>query len=147
MSFISTIEIGAPISIVDINDNDNFHQLCFSTSDEIVKISMMANTVEDPNQDPNLYCEIDVSYCTTTTSIEGSLIEKEYKIYPNPFSDEIYIENLLGKEYFIIYDFLGRNVIEGICLGTLKIHELNSGIYYLTILDNTNQTTFNLIKR
>ena len=35
-----------PISIADINDNDNFHQLCFSTSDEIVKISMMANTVE-----------------------------------------------------------------------------------------------------
>jgi hypothetical protein len=53
-----------PISIADINDNDNFHQLCFSTSDEIVKVSMMADTVEDPNQDPNLYSEIDVSSCT-----------------------------------------------------------------------------------
>ena len=52
-----------PISIADINDNDNFHQLCFSTSDEIVKISMMANTVEDPNHDPNLYSEIYVSSC------------------------------------------------------------------------------------
>ena len=55
----------APISIADINDNDNFHQLCFSTSDEIVKISMMANTVEDPNHDPNLYSEIDVVSCTS----------------------------------------------------------------------------------
>ena len=54
-----------PISIADINDNDNFHQLCFSTSDEIVKISMMANTVEDPNHDPNLYSEIDVISCST----------------------------------------------------------------------------------
>lgn len=53
-----------PISIADINDNDNFHHLCFSTSDEIVKISMMANKVEDPNHDPNLYSEIDVSSCT-----------------------------------------------------------------------------------
>ena len=53
-----------PISVVDINDNDNFHQLCFSTNDEIVKISMMAYKVEDPNQDPNLYSEIDVSSCT-----------------------------------------------------------------------------------
>ena len=53
-----------PISIADINDNDNFHQLCFSTSDEIVKISMMANTVEDPNHDPNTYSEIDVVSCT-----------------------------------------------------------------------------------
>ena len=54
-----------PISIADINDNDNFHQLCFSTSDEIVKISMMANTVEDPNHDPNLYSEIDVVSCAS----------------------------------------------------------------------------------
>jgi len=54
-----------PISIADINDNDNFHQLCFSTSDEIVKVSMMANTVEDPNHDPNLYSEIDVVACTS----------------------------------------------------------------------------------
>ena len=29
----------APISIVDINDNDNFHQLCFSTSDEIINFN------------------------------------------------------------------------------------------------------------
>ena len=57
-----------PISIADINDNDNFHQLCFSTSDEIVKISMMANTVEDPNHDPNLYSEINVGSCTQTST-------------------------------------------------------------------------------
>ena len=53
-----------PISIADIYDNDNFHQLCFSTSDEIIKISMMANTVKDPNHDPNLYSEISFSSCT-----------------------------------------------------------------------------------
>ena len=54
-----------PISIADIDDNDNFHQLCFSTSDEIVKISMaLLTSFEDPNHDPNLYSEIDVSFCT-----------------------------------------------------------------------------------
>ena len=136
-----------PISIADINDNDNFHQLCFSTSDEIVKISMMANTVEDPNQDPNLYSEIDVSSCTTLTSIEETLFEKGYKIYPNPFSDEIFVENLLGDEYFIIYDFLGRNITEGKCSGSIKTPETKSGIYYLTILNNNNHTTYKLIKR
>ena len=136
-----------PISIADIDDNDNFHQLCFSTSDEIIKISMMANTVEDPNQDPNLYNEIDVSSCTLLTIIEENLFEKGYKIYPNPFSDEIFIENLIGNEYFIIYDLLGRNIIEGKCLGTVNIPEVNPGVYYLTILNNTNQTTYKLIKR
>ena len=53
-----------PISIEDIDDNDNFNQLCFSTSDEIVKISMMVDMVEDPNHDPNLYSEMYVSSCT-----------------------------------------------------------------------------------
>lgn len=137
----------APISIADINDNDNFHQLCFSTSDEIVKISMMANSVEDPNQDPNLYSEIDVSSCTSSTNVEEDLFEKGYQIYPNPFSDEIFVENLRGDEYFVVHDFLGRNVIEGKCLGPVKMPATNPGMYYLTIRNNTNQTTFKLIRR
>jgi hypothetical protein len=93
----------APISIADINDNDNFHQLCFSTSDEIVKISMMANTVEDPNQDPNLYSEIDVSFCASLTSIDDFVEEKKRLIN---------VVDLLGRQFnglknqplFYIYD-------------------------------------------
>ena len=137
----------APISIADINDNDNFHQLCFPTSDEIVKISMMANTVEDPNQDPNLYSDIDVSSCTFSTNVQEDLFEEGYQIYPNPFLDEIFVENLRGDEYFIVYDFLGRNVIEGKCLGPVEMPATNSGMYYLTILNKTNQTTFKLVRR
>lgn len=136
-----------PISIADINDNDNFHQLCFATSDEIVKISMMANTVEDPNQDPNLYSEIDVTYCGDVTSVEENPFEQGYEIYPNPFSDEIFIKHLLGDEYFIIYDFLGQNIMEGKCFENIKIPVTKSGIYFLTILKNTSQTTYKLIKR
>lgn len=136
-----------PIGIADINDNDNFHQLCFATSDEIVKISMMANTVEDPNQDPNVYSEIDVVNCDNSTSIEENTIDQGYKIYPNPFSNEIFIEHLLGNEYFIIYDFLGQKIIEGNCFETINIPETKSGIYYLTIINNTNRRNYKLIKR
>ena len=114
-----------PISIADINDNDNFHQLCFSTFDEIVEISMMASTVEDLNQGPNLYSEIDVS-----SSIEENLSEKGNEIYPNPFSEEIFFENLLVNENFIIYGLFGRNIIVGKCLGNVKIPETNSGILF-----------------
>ena len=51
---------------------------------------MMANTVEDPNNDPNLYSEIDVSSCTPFTSIEEPFRKRVY--LPNPFSDKIIIE-------------------------------------------------------
>ena len=43
-------------------------------------------------EDPNLYSEIDVSYCTALTKVielNTTFPEKGYKIYPNPFSDEI----------------------------------------------------------
>ncbi|MDB2351502.1 T9SS type A sorting domain-containing protein [Candidatus Marinimicrobia bacterium] len=108
-----------PISIADIDDNDNFHQLCFSTSDEIVKISMMANTVEDPNHDPNLYSEIDVSSCA------GGEILKVLNInvpannftlkdnYPNPFNPLTTITYELltdGIVNIVIYDLIGKKI-------------------------------------
>ncbi|MEZ4911587.1 MAG: T9SS type A sorting domain-containing protein [Saprospiraceae bacterium] len=136
-----------PISIADINDNDNFHQLCFSTADTIVKISMMVNTVEDPNGDPNGFSEIAVSYCNTLTNVEENHFGNEYKIYPNPFIDEIYIENLLGNEYFIIYDFLGRKIKEGSCNETIKLQGITSGMYFLTILNKGFGSTFTISKR
>ena len=136
-----------PISISDIEDNDNFHQLCFATSEEIVQVSMMANTVEDPNHDPNPYSEIEVSSCTPSTIREEHLSEPGYAIYPNPFSDEIFVEHLTGHEHFILRDGLGRTVMEGRCSSALHIPETTPGIYYLTILNNTTQTTFKVFKR
>jgi hypothetical protein len=52
----------APKSIADVNDNDNFHQLSVDSSFPIVKVSMAANIVKDPNGDPNPTTEIEVSY-------------------------------------------------------------------------------------
>ena len=92
-----------PISIADVNDNDNFHQLCFSTSEEIIKISMMANTVEDPNQDPNLYSEIDVSSCTPLTSIEDFVEEKKRLINVTDFLGRP-IKESKNQPLFYIYD-------------------------------------------
>ena len=93
----------APISIADINDNDNFHQLCFSTSNDIVKISMIANTVEDPNQDPNLYSEIDVSSCTPLTSIDDFIEEKKRLINVVDFLGR-QSKGLKNQALFYIYD-------------------------------------------
>jgi len=136
-----------PISIADIEDNDNFHQLCFATSDEIVQVSMVANTVEDPNHDPNAYSEIEVSSCTPASITEEHLSEPGYAIYPNPFSDQIFVQHLTGNEHFILRDGLGRTVMEGRCSAALHIPDTTPGIYYLTILNNTNQTTFKVFKR
>ena len=108
-----------PISIADIDDNDNFHQLCFSTSDEIVKISMMANTVEDPNHDPNLYSEIDVSSCDGGEILKvpnNNIPAKNFTLkdnYPNPFNPLTTISYELltdGIVNIVIYDLIGKKI-------------------------------------
>ncbi len=136
-----------PISIADINDNDNFHQLCFSTSDEIVSTSMMANTVEDPNGDPNLFKEINVSYCMTTVGVENTIFENHYKVFPNPFSNELYIDKLKGHEYICIYDFLGQQVFEGKNIDKLNVVDLNPGVYFLIIQSGSKHQSIKLIKQ
>ena len=108
---------------------------------------MRTNTVEDPNQDPNEYSEIEVSYCTPLTSIEENYVVEEYTIYPNPFSDEIFVEHLIGDEYLIMYDFLGRKIMEGTYSESIKTVETDSGIYYITILNKNHPTTYRLIKQ
>ena len=57
-----------PKSIADVNDNDNFHQLCIESNDPIAKVSMPANIVKDPNGDPNPDTEVIVSYCDPRSS-------------------------------------------------------------------------------
>ncbi len=136
-----------PISIADINDNDNFHQLCFNTNEEIVKISIMANTVEDPNLDPNAYSEVAVSYCPPVTSIEEKVVKKAYKVYPNPFLAELSVQNLLGDEYFMVYDFFGRKIVEGKCYETIKVPDLKSGMYVFVIQNNSSLSSHILIKK
>lgn len=47
--------------MADVNDNDNFHQLEVDTTYPIVKVSIPAGVVKDPNGDPNPDTEVEVS--------------------------------------------------------------------------------------
>ena len=74
---------------------------------------MMANTVEDPNQDPNLYSEIDVSSFTLLTNIELLKVATTgiktknnwfYKIQPLKINDKIiepWVKNMLLKLIYL----------------------------------------------
>lgn len=138
-----------PIAIADINDNDNVHQLCFSTTSKIVKISIIANTVEDPNGDPNTDSETEVSYCANTLKLNFNTnpLEKEYRLYPNPSGIEFYIENMEGDESLTVHDFSGQKVLEGKPYETYSIANLPSGLYFITIKNKTGQKVMKLIKK
>ncbi|MCF8278315.1 MAG: T9SS type A sorting domain-containing protein [Flavobacteriales bacterium] len=136
-----------PIAIADINDNDNFHQLCFSTNEEIVRISIIANTVEDPNGDPNSGSEIDVSYCSASLSAEEIPQEPTYNVYPNPFSAELFVENLRGDEYFKLYDLTGQVIFEGGNFELFDISNITSGLYFFTIRSRSYLESKKVVKK
>ena len=141
-----TLIAHTPIAIADINDNDNFHQLCFSTHDAIVRIAVVADAVEDPNQDPNPDSEVAVSSCAPSTHIEAHPHGLRYRIYPNPFSEEIHIDQLKGGEHYIIHDALGRVIAQGTYSRAITLPNTPSGMHYLTIRSGAERTTFPLIR-
>jgi hypothetical protein len=130
-----------PTSIADINDNDNFHQLCFSTTDPILVMEIVQNVVEDPNGDPNNYSEIEVSYCSTLTSVEEdpALLPLVYSLeqnYPNPFNPGTTIEYSVPRRSIVridVFNLLGQKV------RTLLDREQPAGSYTIT-WDGTNTT-------
>lgn len=130
-----------PISIADINDNDNFHQLCFEVIDSIVKIEMQANVVEDPNGDPNAFTEIAISYCEETiTSLELEN-NPQINIFPNPTYDYFKIESegLQGKLLIQVRSVSGKMLLEesieapNLSSTNFDISSLASGVYLLQI--------------
>ena len=79
---------------------------------------------------------------------------ENFKIYPNPFSDKLYIENNLVEDEFLnikLYDITGRLVFEADKSMNKEISEVNlsflsSGLYWLRLNLNNKITYFKLIK-
>ncbi|MBK7008731.1 MAG: T9SS type A sorting domain-containing protein [Saprospiraceae bacterium] len=71
--------------------------------------------------------------CQTNEVIDLDLIST--RVYPNPFTDNIIIENIKDYEKYSIEDLNGRKVIKGNLTEKLKIDasSLPSGVYFLSL--------------
>ena len=71
--------------------------------------------------------------------------EQNFKVYPNPATNIIYIKNLKNNynSTFFIYDHLGRLITTSSNDEKLDISRLSKGVYYIHI-KNDNQSTTNL---
>ncbi len=145
-----------PIAIADINDNDNYHQLCVATADSIVKISIVANILEDPNGDPNDYSEVYVSYCKaapdsvtepTPTSLAELADLAGLKVFPNPFDELLTIQGLSGDETLVIRNAMGQQVYQGSHVRSISTTNYPAGIYFLEVLSDDRREVVKLVKR
>lgn len=76
--------------------------------------------------------------------------EPAYKIYPNPTSNYIYIDNIEFNDLISIYNIVGQLVYYDNSNGsekTIDLTKLDSGIYLLKISNNNNSFTYRIIKK
>lgn len=76
---------------------------------------------------------------------------KEFKVFPNPVSNQLNIEIPPSKEENIlrVYDVLGKVILEQVYSNThhkLDVSTLTSGIYVLTIISKSTSFNFKFIK-
>lgn len=75
----------------------------------------------------------------------------DFKIYPNPFTDRIHIENFYLQQYELtLLNNLGQTVKRTQVSGDNKIidlTELKAGIYFLSINNGLNARTIKIIKK
>ena len=91
-------------------------------------------------------------YLSGLTSVESlNTGRANYKVYPNPASDEVVIKakDLQTATSFVVFDLSARPVLTGELTGPktrVDISLLNSGIYMIRIADESN-TTLKLTKQ
>lgn len=87
--------------------------------------------------DKKAICD-EITYISHLNINSNKINNDEITVYPNPFTNEISIENISKNEDYLIkiYNSLGQNIYSGVLNSdkkTINTSELNSGIYFLYI--------------
>lgn len=101
-------------------------------------------SVTAPGQSP----DIDVNnlpFCNQSLSATKSDISNNFKIYPNPALNSLYIKDLQSKDLnYKIFNSDGKEIMSGkTAKNEIKISHLQKGCYFLTV---QNQNTYKFIK-
>ncbi len=75
----------------------------------------------------------------TSLAVTNIDLKSKIKVFPNPFSSKINIENSVRDEFFELYNYLGQKTFSGKNIEKQDFSGLSSGIYYLKIVGTTTQ--------
>ena len=82
-----------------------------------------------------------------TLSIQDQNIKSEFSIYPNPFKNELFVNNLENIYSFIIYDITGKTLIKGYqSEKKIDVSSLKKGFYFISIQTENQKIIKKLIK-
>ena len=70
----------------------------------------------------------------------------DISIYPNPSSDIVYIEGNYTQLKVVVYDILGKQVMNKSITNHIDISQLDKGVYILQLSDGVKLTTQRILK-
>ena len=70
----------------------------------------------------------------------------DISVYPNPTSDIVYIDGNYSQLKVVVYDILGKQVINKSITNSIDISQLEKGVYILQLSDGAKVTTQRIIK-
>lgn len=87
------------------------------------------------------------TYIDTTSSL-NDVQQETIKIYPNPTTDIVYIDNLPNNSTIELYNTSGMLIKKSNNKDILNMSELETGVYYIRIInDNNKNITKKIIKK
>ena len=118
------------------------------------------------NQDISSWCVTNITSEPTQFSLNSPLLETnkpvwgtcptasvddqnqlDISIYPNPTSDIVFIEGNYSQLKVVVYDILGKQVINKSITNSIDISHLEKGVYILQLSDGAKVTTKRIIKK
>jgi hypothetical protein len=88
---------------------------------------------------------VDLGLDCSTASLDNQN-QLDISMYPNPASDILFIDGNYSQLKVIVYDILGKQVMNKPIKNTMNISQLEKGIYILQLSDGTKQNTQRIIK-
>ncbi len=69
-----------------------------------------------------------------TLALNSVDYKSKFKVFPNPFTSKITIENTTGKETYQLYNEIGQKIVTGKNIENNDFSNLQKGIYFLEII-------------
>jgi surface protein len=88
---------------------------------------------------------IDAGIDCSTASVDDQN-QLDISIYPNPTSDIVYIDGNYTQLKVVVYDILGKQVMNKSITNSIDISQLEKGVYILKLSDGAKLTTQRIIK-
>jgi surface protein len=131
----------------------------------VTDMNYMFNEALAFNQDVSNWCVTNIASEPSYFSTDSPLIDSnkpvwgtcptasiddqnqlDISIYPNPTSDIVYINGNYSQLKVVIFDILGKQIMNKFITNSIDVRHIEKGVYFLRVSDGTNASTKKFIK-